>query len=140
VLAQTFRAIIHSRMKVAMDKYDVLYPDRDIVLFEPNQDDSRMFFTNVFSYANRHKVCQHAYRTTRLDLAARRKELAPILARHGIRIRAGALADPERHFTEALGLPRRDGKERLRHGVTNDLADALDRLEAWVDGDSAAHG
>ena len=35
VLGQTFRAIIHSRMKVGMEKYARQYPDAAIMLFEP---------------------------------------------------------------------------------------------------------
>jgi predicted acylesterase/phospholipase RssA len=36
ILSQTFRALIHSRMKVGMAKYDTQYADRDVVLFEPD--------------------------------------------------------------------------------------------------------
>jgi hypothetical protein len=39
VLAQTFRAIIHSRMKVGMEKYRRQYPHADILLFEPGRED-----------------------------------------------------------------------------------------------------
>jgi predicted acylesterase/phospholipase RssA len=133
VLAQTFRALIHSRMQVGMSKYDTQYTDRDVVLFEPNSGDSRMFFTNVFSYANREMVCQHAYRTTRRDLWQRRRELAPILARHGVRIRERVLKDPDRHFAKALA--RKHDPARLgvyRNKVTNRLDEVLDRLEKEV--------
>ena len=50
VLSQTFRAIIHSRMRVGMERYRRQYPNADIVLFEPDREDSDMFFANVFSY------------------------------------------------------------------------------------------
>ena len=56
VLAQTFRALVHSRMEVGMEKYESAYPDRDIVLFEPDRDDSQMFFTNIFSYSSRLQI------------------------------------------------------------------------------------
>ena len=49
VLSQTFRAIIHSRMRVGMEKYDRQYPDADVVLFEPDREDADMFFANIFS-------------------------------------------------------------------------------------------
>jgi NTE family protein len=58
-----------------------------VVLFEPNSDDAEMFFTNMFSYASRRRLCEHAYQKTRIELYRRRHELGPILARHGIRIR-----------------------------------------------------
>ncbi len=35
VLSQTFRAIIHSRMRVGMDRYRTDYPGADVLLFEP---------------------------------------------------------------------------------------------------------
>jgi len=133
VLSQTFRAMIHSRMKVGMAKYDSLYQDAKLVLFEPDRHDSRMFFTNVFSYSDRENVCQHAYRTTRRDLRDRREELAPVLATHGITLRAGILDNLDRHFSQALA----DAEGLRSVGVymnrtTNRLSDALDSLDAWV--------
>ena len=70
VLSQTFRAIIHSRMKVGMDKYRQQYPEADVVLFEPDREDADMFFASIFSYAQRKKLCAAAYRKTRQNLAA----------------------------------------------------------------------
>jgi predicted acylesterase/phospholipase RssA len=133
VLSQTFRALIHSRMKVGMAKYDSQYMDRDVVLFEPDTGDSKMFFANVFSYSNREMVCQHAYRTTRRDLWERRKALAPVLERHGLKIRETVLRDAERHFTAALD--RRPDPERLgiyKNPVTNRLDQVLLQLETAV--------
>jgi predicted acylesterase/phospholipase RssA len=133
VLSQTFRALIHSRMKVGMAKYETSYVDRDVVLFEPDTGDSKMFFTNVFSYSNREMVCQHAYRTTRRDLWARRRKLGTILKRHGVVINEAILQDPDRHFTSALS--RRPDPMRLGHyknHVTNRLDGLLDRLEVLV--------
>jgi NTE family protein len=134
VLSQTFRAMIHSRMRVGMSKYDSLYPQAKIVLFEPDRHDSRMFFTNVFSYSDRENVCQHAYRTTRRDLRARSAELAPVLAAHGIKIRPGILDDADRHFSAALGSA--GGLEeigRYMNATTNRLSEALDSLDGWLD-------
>lgn len=133
VLSQTFRALIHSRMKVGMAKYETSYVDRDVVLFEPDSGDSKMFFTNVFSYSNREMVCQHAYRTTRRDLWLRRRQLGPILERHGVTINEAILQDGDRHFTSALS--RRPDPMRLGHyknEVTNRLDGVLDRLETLV--------
>jgi predicted acylesterase/phospholipase RssA len=119
VLSQTFRAIIHSRMQVGMSRYDSQYRDAHVILFEPGADDSEMFFTNVFSYANRRRIWEHAYARTQQDLRRRRAELEPRLARHGIRLRDEALAP----------LPARDqalGASLARLGTT------LDRLAGWL--------
>jgi predicted acylesterase/phospholipase RssA len=43
VLSQSFRAIIRSRMEVAMQRYRVVYPDADIVLLEPERGDPDMY-------------------------------------------------------------------------------------------------
>ncbi|HET7366173.1 MAG TPA: patatin-like phospholipase family protein [Burkholderiales bacterium] len=121
VLSQTLRTLIHSRMQVGMASYRTLYKGADVLLFEPRRDDPEMFFTNVFSYSNRHRVFDHAYRATLRDLAARRRELAPRLARHGISIRGPALRAaiaPPRHRTGQPALAR--------------LGGALERLERWV--------
>jgi len=98
VLSQTFRAIIHSRMAVGISKYRSLYKDADVVLFEPDADDSEIFFTNIFSYATRTRLCEHAYERTRRDLLRRRAELEPALARHGVRLRVDILRDPTRRI------------------------------------------
>ena len=101
VLSQTFRTLIYSRMMIGMNTYKNTYPKADVMLMMPDRDDPKVFFTNVFSYANRRHVCEHAYQTTRNDLIAQRDELAPILARHGIRFREEAVNDPDPHYWTA---------------------------------------
>ena len=49
VLAQTFRAIIHSRMEAGMDRYRTQYPEADILLFEPDRQDAVVFEAPVIS-------------------------------------------------------------------------------------------
>ena len=75
VLSQTFRSLIHSRMRVGMSKYDTQFEDAKVILFEPDRHDSQMFFTNVFKFSDRKAVCQHAYHSTRKQLLQRRAEL-----------------------------------------------------------------
>ncbi len=129
VLSQTFRSIIHSRMRIGMSQYDKAYGDAKVVLFEPDRHDSRMFFTSVFSYSNRTNVCQHAYQTTRRDLRLRREELEPVLTAHGITIRDGVLDDKGRHFTSALKSKIGANQiGRYKNRVTNTLSNILDRL------------
>jgi predicted acylesterase/phospholipase RssA len=138
VLSQTFRAIIHSRMKVGISKYAKEYRDADVLLFEPAADDSETFFTNIFSYATRQKICEHAYARTRRDLLKRRYELEPVLARHGIRLRVDLLQQ-ERHLDVRL-MPHRKtawAPERLESAAT-DLRDTLVDLARWVDDQKGA--
>jgi predicted acylesterase/phospholipase RssA len=133
VLAQAFRAIIHSRMAVGMDRYRAQYPDADILLFEPDREDADMFFASIFSYARRKALCEAAYRKTRQSLLARHDALAPTLARHGMRLRVDRLADRERPIAAALidTRPLLARKPGVRQ-TARDLSHTLDRLEAWL--------
>jgi predicted acylesterase/phospholipase RssA len=135
VLAQTFRSIIHSRMETGLAKYDIEYKDADVILFEPHRDDADMFFTNMFSYADRKRLSEQAYRKTREELLRRYDELAPKLARHGVSINRAVLDDPHRSLARRMGqLKRRRagtiGLTALRLSDTlDDLAQGLKRLQ-----------
>jgi NTE family protein len=135
VLSQTFRALIHSRLQVGMEKYNTEFAHSDVVLFEPNRDDAKMFFTNVFSFSGRHWVCEHAYQTTRQDLLARRAELEPILARHGVHLRLDVLEDRDRHYYSGLRNQRGlAAPTRYRGRLVRELSATLDRLEEITSG------
>ncbi|MEP7181698.1 MAG: patatin-like phospholipase family protein [Betaproteobacteria bacterium] len=135
VLAQTFRAIIHSRMKVGMEKYHRQYPHADIVLFEPDREDADMFFANIFSYSQRKRLCAAAYRKTRHNLIARAGTLAPQLAKHGVTLRMDRLDNADRHVLDAVTDPRplrTDAHSGDMRRTTRDLSFALDQLERWL--------
>ncbi len=128
VLAQTFRAIIHSRMETGLAKYDIEYKDADIILFEPHRDDADMFFNNMFSYADRKRLTEQAYRKTREDLLRRYDDLAPKLARHGVTINRAVLTDPQRSLARRLARLKRRRASAM--GLTAlRLSDTLDDLE-----------
>jgi len=140
VLSQTFRSIVHSRLQAGMSSYDTQYENADVILFEPNRDDSKMFFTNVFSFANRRWVCEHAYQTTRHDLLARHREFEPILARHGISLRMDILEDKNRNFDTGLGeninIQESDStgedQAKLSSKATTDFSNTLEQIRNWV--------
>jgi NTE family protein len=133
VLAQSFRAIIHSRMQVGMDRYRAQYPGADILLFEPDREDADMFFASIFSYARRKALCEAAYRKTRQSLFARRDVIAPLLTRHGIRLKIEVLSDKDRSISTALidTRPLMARKPGVRQSA-RDLSHTLDQLEAWL--------
>ena len=141
VLSQTFRAIIHSRMKVGMEKYRRQYPDADVVLIEPDREDADMFFANIFSYSQRKRLCATAYATTRYNLRVRAPMLAPVFARHGITIREDRLADSTRDVRAALCDPRPIRSDprakRTVRRTTRELSHTLDQLERWMRGRTA---
>jgi NTE family protein len=135
VLGQTFRAIIHSRMRVGMERYRGQYPDARIVLFEPDREDTDMFFANIFSYWQRKRLCSIAFAKTRQSLAARAAALAPVFAKHGIAIRVDRLALAQRGIGDALTDPRplraRPAKLTVKRAA-RELAHTLDQLERAV--------
>lgn len=141
VLSQTFRAIIHSRLKVGMEKYRRQYPDADVVLVEPDREDADMFFANIFSYSQRKRLCATAFATTRYNLRVRAPMLGPMLARHGIAIREDRLADSTRDVRAALVDPRPIRSDpRAKRSVrttARELSHTLDQLERWMRGRAA---
>ncbi|HXF47515.1 MAG TPA: patatin-like phospholipase family protein [Burkholderiaceae bacterium] len=131
VLAQTFRSIIHSRLDAGMERYKTAYSDTDIVLFQPDRADADMFFTNLFSYSSRRRLCEHAYQKTRQELWLRRHELTPKLARHGIELDTAVLRDGR--LTLVRGLRRQRAWLPAAGATTvRELAHTLDDLEHWL--------
>jgi len=130
VASQAFRTMIHSRLELGMAQYSTEYPDKDVVLFEPNRGDALMFFSNVFSFANRQRVCEHAYQTTRRDLLTRRADLEPMLARYGITLRRDVLEDSTRHYETAKAK-----QAPVQKTLAGELHAALDRLQVYLERD-----
>lgn len=136
VLSQAFRAVIHSRVEVAMGQYVVKYPDADVLLFEPRRGDPDMFFANIFSYSARRRLCEHAYQETRADLRRRLPQLQRVFARHGLGLDTDVLADPHRTLLRPVRrLRKRQAIDLTRAALQldhtlDDLADALPGVAA----------
>jgi NTE family protein len=117
-------------MEVGMERYAHQFPQSDIVLFEPDHADPEFFFTNMFSYSQRRRLCEHAYQRTRRELWERRHEIGPTLAKHGVRIDLDVLTDASRTLVAGAkaplaGLPM-SGFAAAR------LQDALDDLDRFL--------
>ena len=132
VLAQTFRSIIHSRLGAGLERYKTAYPKTDILLFEPNRADADMFFTNLFSYSSRRRLCEHAYQKTREELWKRRHELTPLLEPHGVTIRTDVLQDEHMTLVKSLRRSRGIWRETATTAATRLLTHTLDDLERWL--------
>ena len=118
-----------------MEKYRGQYPDADILLFEPDREDADMFFANIFSYRQRKRLCAMAFAKTRQNIAARARELAPILRKHGISIRHDRLAEADRNIGMAMTDPRplrADAANQTVRQTTRELRHTLDQLERAV--------
>ena len=129
ILSQTFRTLVHSRMKTGFEKYGAAYPDQQIVLIEPRRDDYRMFFTNIFSFRARKSVCEHAYQATRRDLLANWDKVTLRLEPHGLALRRDVLEDEDRDLWTSMGWSRDDENE----SVASRLGALLDRVESLLD-------
>jgi len=123
VLSQTFRSIVQSRLKSGLDKYDVLYPEADIILVEPDPNDSLMFNTNLFSYSRRAELCDYAYQLTRRHLLKNQAVIKPVLQRHGYQLLSDKLADKDRTMSHFVF------QSDQRSGSVRQMNRSLDRLE-----------
>lgn len=135
VMSQTFRAIVDSRKETGFKKYEHTHPDADLLLIEPECDDTSLFFTNIFSFKNRHDVCEHAYQATRRHLLARADAIAPMLARHGLTLRTDRLRDDRSLYDESPPSndpPTRDAVASYTD-VLQETDAVLDRLDAVLD-------
>ena len=127
ILSQTFRALIYSRMHVGMSRYGTHFPYADVMLLEPDRNDERLFFTNVFRYSGRHKLVEHAYQSTRRDLLAQAGTLAPLLAQRGLELNEKRLRERKRTFATAA----RERSARARQ-TTRRLKSALASLDSLL--------
>ena len=93
VLSQTFRTMIHSRMLTGFKNYEYRYPDADFIIIEPSVTDTRLFFTNIFSFQDRKEVCEYGYQSTRRQLLKHYGKLSQILSKYQIRINRDVLTD-----------------------------------------------
>ena len=136
VLSQTFRAIVDSRKETGFKKYEHTHPEADLILIEPECEDTSLFFSNIFSFKNRHDVCEHAYQATRRHLRSRADEIGPMLARHGLRLRTEVLSDGGRSLYRDVSPPA-PGADRNGEASTADVLretdEVLDRLDAVLD-------
>lgn len=122
VLAQTFRTMIHSRMRTGFKNYQHAYPDADLILIEPDLTDYEVFFSNIFSLSKRQVVCENAYASTRRFLRDNADAVAAKLVRNGLFLRHDVLAEERTLFGEAA-------PKAVSSSSTARLDAALNRLD-----------
>ena len=127
IMSQTFRALIQSRMEAGFKKYYRSHPHSDLLLVEPDRGDEEIFFTNVFSYASRKALCEHAYQVTRQDLYARRHIIDPMLRARGMSLRLNLLQDGKRSLEQSIG----EGNSS-HASVARNLSHILDDLDSML--------
>ena len=130
VLSQTLRTMIHSRMEIGFRRYGLRYENTDILLIEPDRDDYRMFFTNIFSFKSRRAVCEHAFKATLKQLSRRRETLETHVIQTWIEIAFGCFGSFRNlgTFGKTLGI-----RKKHRHKTTSKLDQALSKLQHLMD-------
>jgi hypothetical protein len=114
-------------MAVGRASYRQRFPQADQILLEPDRDDERLFFTNVFRYAGRRRLAEHAYQCTRRDLLRQASGLRRLLKRHGLGLDLKVLKDRHRSLDTAMRRRRTQTSD-----ATLKLDSALNRLEGIV--------
>lgn len=128
VLSQTFRSIVQSRLKSGLEKYKVKYPNADIILIEPNNDDEMLFNTNLFSYSQRDKLCEYAYQQTKEQIVEKADHIQAVLKRHGFELNEKNLYNKGRKLSDFLNQ-----QKTSRSRVKRRLDETLSQLERVLD-------
>ena len=114
-----------------MRQYGDDFPRADVVLFEPDRADAEMFFTNIFSYSSRRRMCEHAYQKTRSDIWKRRHQLQPLLSPHGVTLNLDVLRDRSRSLVTGAESSVQPRLVKLG-GVVSHLSESLSDLERYL--------
>lgn len=123
IISQAIRAMVHSRSTTGFRQYERDYPDKTIILFEPEQDDAQWFFANEFSFSNRVHLVDQAYRSTLRDLQRRYQELQPKLEKHGLAI------DKAKLYPMSSMINKAKAQTPSRRSTLQPLRDTLDKLQ-----------
>jgi predicted acylesterase/phospholipase RssA len=87
VLNQVFRTLLHSRLKLGIQRY--LTDDRfkgDIVLLEPRERDANFFALNPLAFWKRSKAVEHGFESVRATIEQNFDQLRDVLAGYGLKM------------------------------------------------------
>ena len=85
VINQIFRTMLHSRLKLDMQRY--LADDRftgDIVLLEPREHDANFFGMNPLAFWKREEAVKHGFESVRQTIESNFEQLAAVLGQYGL--------------------------------------------------------
>ena len=87
VINQVFRTLLHSRLKLALQRY--LADDRfqgDIVLLEPREHDAEFFAINPLAFWKRADAIREGFESVRVTLEQNYDQLSEVLGRYGLQM------------------------------------------------------
>ena len=85
VLNQVFRTLLHSRLKLGVQRY--LADDRfegDIILLEPRETESDFFGMNPLAFWKRDQAIQHGFESVRITVEQNFDQLQAVLSHYGL--------------------------------------------------------
>jgi predicted acylesterase/phospholipase RssA len=95
---QTFKLLAYQRLHEMARRWEERYPGVDIVLIEPEPNDTLMFETSIMNYSSRVDIARHGFQSVTLKLAHDYTRFKRICARHGIEISATRVRKVVKHF------------------------------------------
>ena len=120
VINQVFRTLLHSRLKLAVQRY--LADDRfrgDIVLLEPREQDASFFALNPLAFWKRAEAVEHGFESVRTTIEQNFDQLQAVFGRYGI------VMDREVAQRKAEALRRGRGWRRAQPDVEPDSGASL---------------
>jgi predicted acylesterase/phospholipase RssA len=114
VLNQVFRTLLHSRLKLGIQRY--LADDRfqgDIVLIEPRERDANFFSTNPMAFWKRSETVQHGFESVRATIEQNFDALEAVFSDYGLVLDAAAARRRAARAREAFGWQAGEATETL---------------------------
>jgi len=111
VLNQVFRTLLHSRLKLGLQRY--LTDDRfqgDILLLEPRERDSEFFNVNPLAFWKRSDAIQHGFESVRTTLEQNFEAVQEVLASYGLEMSRDAARRKAERARAELGWPEPTGE------------------------------
>jgi len=114
VINQVMRTLLHSRLKLAMQRY--LADDRfqgDIVLLEPREQEAAFFALNPLAFWKRADAIEHGFTSVRHTVEQNFEPLSEVFAHYGLEMSRDAAYEKAARAHEERGWdPGQDPRER----------------------------
>ncbi len=122
VFNQVFRTLFHSRLEIAMKQYAADPNFRgDIILIEPQEDDTAFFEMNPLMFWNRARAARLGFESVQRSISRRFPEIKEILNAYGIemnedqiRVDVHSMEEAQYEDDAVMGVLERDGARSRR--------------------------
>ncbi len=119
VVNQAFRTLLHSRLRLGIEKLRLDDTFRgDVLLIEPTETDERFFAMNPVAFWHREAAAEHGFQSVRQSLTKHHESLRTLLGAYGIEVNLGAIGErlrlPEGQMAEVAAMPDPETRRRPR--------------------------